>query len=300
MPFHTVALLVVAGAPLIAALLALIAGFEGAHAAGLPVFVWCLAGIFLLQWLMFIHAHARQTERYFDLTGGVTFIGATGFAAATAAAGDPRSLALAAMIVIWSARLASFLFLRVSRVGHDSRFATILPDFRVHLMTWTLQGIWVAVTASCALIAITSTEKAPPDLLLALGACVWLAGLAIEVIADRQKSAFRSKPANKKRFIATGLWAWCRHPNYFGEILLWTGVALAALPALQGWQHLALGSPLFVWLLLVKISGADMLERRNDRTWGQDPAYLAYKARTPKIWPLGPLAKSQKPQKRKK
>jgi steroid 5-alpha reductase family enzyme len=103
-------------------------------------------------------------------------------------------------------------------------------------------------------------------------------------VADRQKSAFRSDPANAGRFISSGLWAWSRHPNYFGEIVLWVGVALIALPVLSGWQHVTLVSPLFVYLLLTRISGIPPLERRAEEKWGDDPAYRAYVERTPVLW----------------
>ena len=110
-------------------------------------------------------------------------------------------------------------------------------------------------------------------------------GLAIEIAADRQKQRFRAAPQNADAFVNTGLWAYCRHPNYLGEILLWTGVAIVALPALEGFSYLTLVSPVFVWALLVHISGVPMLEARADRKWGSEPAYQAYKARTPVLLP---------------
>jgi steroid 5-alpha reductase family enzyme len=110
-------------------------------------------------------------------------------------------------------------------------------------------------------------------------------GFALEAVADQQKRRFRERPENAGRFIATGLWAWSRHPNYFGEILLWTGVALVALPALDGWQLATLLSPVFVTLLLTRVSGVPLLEERADARWGDDPEYLAYKKRTPLLVP---------------
>ena len=256
----------------------------------LPVYAACVLGIFAIQWLLFIHAHLRQSERLFDLTGSLTFIAAFATAAWFGADGDPRSLLLAALVIVWALRLGSFLFARVSRAGHDSRFKKILPDWRVHLMTWTLQGYWVSITGACALVAITSAGKLPlgDDGGYALaGGLLWLTGFALEVTADRQKTRFRQSPENQQRFITTGLWAWSRHPNYFGEIMLWLGITVIAYPVLEGWQLLALISPLFVLLLMTKISGVDMLERQNDRRWRDDPAYQQYKARTSKLflWP---------------
>ena len=113
------------------------------------------------------------------------------------------------------------------------------------------------------------------------GLLIWAAGFAIEATADVQKSRFRADPANRGAFIHTGLWAWSRHPNYFGEIVLWIGVAVIALPVLQGWQYVTLISPLFVILLLTRVSGVPLLEKRADEKWGGQDDYEAYKRRTP-------------------
>ena len=120
------------------------------------------------------------------------------------------------------------------------------------------------------------------------GLALWVGGFLFEVVADRQKSAFRAKPENAQRFIRDGLWAWSRHPNYFGEIVLWCGIALMALPVLQGWQYATLISPLFVVLLLTKISGVRMLEARGRKQWGDDPDYQAYVRSTPMLLPRPP------------
>ena len=137
----------------------------------------------------------------------------------------------------------------------------------------------VPVFALCVALAV------PLGRLAAAGIALWGAGFIVEVAADAQKRRFRLQPENADRFIATGLWARCRHPNYLGEILLWTGVAVTALPALDGWRYLTLVSPVFVWLLLTRVSGIPLLEAQADRKWGADPAYRAYKARTPALVP---------------
>ena len=155
-------------------------------------------------------------------------------------------------------------------------------------MTWTLQGCWVFVTASCALAALTSARHAPANIWLYLGVAIWICGFVLEVAADRQKTAFRMKPENADRFITHGLWAWSRHPNYFGEIVLWIGIALIAVPVLQGWQYATLISPAFVILLLTRISGVRMLEARAERAWGDDPDYRHYRDTTPMLIPTRP------------
>lgn len=265
------------------------AGSRGGHGiAGVPVYALCIAVAFLVQWIAFIPAWRNRTETFYDLTGGVTYITVTLLAVLLTPGVDGRSLLLAGVVVAWAVRLASFLFLRIRAAGEDRRFRQIKHSFGRFLLTWTLQGLWVAFSLAAALAAITSTRRVDLDVFAVVGSLVWLAGFALEVTADRQKSAFNARPENKGRFIRTGLWSWSRHPNYFGEIVLWIGVAIIALPVLRGWQYATLVSPLFVILLLTRISGIPLLERRADKKWGGQAEYESYKARTSVLVPLPP------------
>jgi steroid 5-alpha reductase family enzyme len=261
----------------------------GQRVGGIPVFAFCGVLCFALNWLVFIHAYAAQTERYFDLTGSVTYLAVVASGVALGK-GGPLALLLALLVGIWALRLGTFLYSRIRREGVDHRFDALKPDFASFLLTWTLQGLWVFLTVSCALAAITAAAARPLGPLAALGAAVWITGFAIEAVADRQKGVFRADPANRDRFISTGLWAWSRHPNYCGEILLWIGVALIAVPALSGWSLLTLVSPVFVYVLLTRISGIPLLESRSEAKWGEVPEYQAYKARTPVLWLRPPAA----------
>jgi len=260
------------------------AGSQGGQRLGsLPLFALCGGLCFLINWIVFVPSYVARTERYYDLTGSVTYLSVVAFAV-VAGNHDPRSLLLALLIGVWALRLGSFLFARIRRDGADGRFDALKRDFVRFLMTWTLQGLWVFLTAACALAAISAATLEPLGPLAALGTAIWIAGFAIEVMADRQKSRFREDPANRERFITSGLWAWSRHPNYFGEILLWVGIAVIALPTLAGWTFVTLISPLFVYLLLTRISGVPLLESRAKKKWGDDAAYQEYKARTPVLW----------------
>jgi steroid 5-alpha reductase family enzyme len=198
---------------------------------------------------------------------------------------DARSIILWTLVIIWAFRLGVFLFRRIKKAGKDDRFDEIKPSFIRFLNVWTIQALWVTFTAAAALVAITTTTRKELGVFAILGLLVWAFGFAVEVIADAQKSRFNADPANRGKFIQTGLWSRSRHPNYFGEIVLWIGVAIIALPVLQGWQWVALVSPVFVTLLLTRVSGIPLLEKKADQKWGGQEDYEAYKERTPVLFP---------------
>ncbi|NWG34502.1 MAG: DUF1295 domain-containing protein [Chloroflexi bacterium] len=258
---------------------------NGIEFAGIPLFALSVGMAFLIQWLAFIPAYLKRTEKFFDLTGCLTYIGVTVFAWAAGGKNDPRTWILVALVIVWAVRLGTFLFHRIRKAGRDDRFDEIKPSFIRFLNAWTLQGLWVTFTASAALIPITSSSRRELDAFAVVGLLVWVFGFAFEVIADHQKSRFNTDPANKGKFIRTGLWAKSRHPNYFGEIVLWLGVAIIAIPVLQGWQWIAMLSPVFVAALLTRLSGIPMLEAKADQKWGGQPDYEEYKRRTPVLIP---------------
>ncbi len=270
---------------LVGALVALAGSQGGATLGGVPVFALAVALAFLMQWLAFIPAYLLQTEKFYDLTGSLTYLAVTLIALFFSAGADARAILLATLVIVWALRLGTFLFRRIRKAGKDDRFDEIKPSFIRFLNAWTIQALWVTLTASAALIGITTTARKGLDLLALAGFLVWLAGFAIEVIADAQKSCFNADPANKGRFIQTGLWSRSRHPNYFGEMVLWIGVLIITLPVLRGWGWVALISPLFVAFLLTRVSGVPLLEKKADARWGGQEEYEAYKKRTPVLIP---------------
>lgn len=270
---------------LIGFLVALAGSQGGTSLAGIPLFTLTVGLAFLIQWLVFIPAYLLQTEKFFDLTGSLTYITLIVFSLFFSANMDTRSIILALLVLIWAVRLGVFLFRRVKKAGKDDRFDEIKPSFIRFLNVWTIQALWVTFTAATALVAITTTYKKELDLFAIIGLLVWIFGFAIEVIADSQKSRFSANPENKGKFIRTGLWSKSRHPNYFGEIVLWLGVAIIALPVLQGWQWVALISPVFVTLLLTRVSGVPLLENKADKKWGGQKDYEDYKKETPVLIP---------------
>ena len=275
---------------LLGALVAL-AGSQGSTTFGsVPVFAIGAFLAYAINWIVFIPSNRAKTEHYFDLTGSVTYLTVTVAALLLSGSPDARAGIVAAMVAVWALRLGTFLFRRVKRDGRDGRFDEIKVDPLRFFMTWTLQGLWVLLTLAAGLAIMTSKDQEPLGWIAAVGIIVWLVGFAIEVVADRQKSTFKSDTANAGRFITSGLWSWSRHPNYFGEIMLWTGIAIMAVPLLSGWRWVTLISPVFVTLLLTRVSGIPMLERRADDRWGDEDDYQTYKARTSVLIPLPPRA----------
>ena len=253
-----------------------------------PVLFICLFIAFIIQWIVFIPSFYFSTERFYDLTGSITYM----IVIVTAlyhksefigSRSDLRSLLIAGFVIIWALRLGSFLFLRVLKDKEDRRFSEWKKNFHQFLRVWTIQGLWGFLTSVAAVTAITSRKIIEPDLFLYIGSFLWVFGFLFESIADYQKRKFRSE--NKNKFIQSGLWSLSKHPNYFGEIVLWFGIALIAFPTLVGPQYVSLISPLFVYLLLTRVSGVHILEKHADDTWGKKKDYMAYKEKTPVLFP---------------
>ena len=252
---------------------------------GIPLFAFCGFLIFAFQWLAFVPAYWLQTEGFFDLIGSVTYVTVIIVVCCTPGIHLVNAVFLAILVAIWAVRLGTFLFLRLHRKGSDSRFIDIKPNPLRFFMVWTLQGLWVLVTFAAGLAAMTSNRVLSYSPITVAGAVIWLGGFAVEVIADLQKKAFRSDQKNQGLFIMSGLWLFSRHPNYVGEITLWFGMALIAVPVLREWQFVTMVSPVFVWVLLRWVSGVPMLEAQAHQNWGENPEYRQYMESTPILFP---------------
>lgn len=272
--------------PLVGALIALAGSSGGQKVGGVSLYVLVVAAAFAVQWVAFVPAFRMQTEKFFDLVGGATYFFLTLALILLVPESGPRSIILAMCVMLWSARLATFLFLRVRRAGKDGRFDGIKPDAARFFNVWNVQGLWITFTASGAWIGITSPSQSQHvDVFLIVGLALWVLGFGIEIVSDLQKSRFKQNPENRGRFINVGLWSWSRHPNYFGEILLWAGIAVMVIPLLSGWSFVALLSPVFVFLLLRFVSGVPLLEKSADKRWSGDADYEHYKATTSLLVP---------------
>ena len=259
-----------------------------ANASGSSLVLQAVFIAFSIQWIAFIPAYIFQTEKFYDLMGSITYLTVIWFTLMSSSNESTLTnignIVIVLLISSWAIRLGTFLFLRIKKDGEDKRFRTIKPSASRFFMTWTLQGLWVSLCSMCALTAISSESGIILNVFFYLGVAIFILGFAIEIIADNQKSKFRSIEANKDSFITTGLWAKSRHPNYLGEILLWLGVAVISFSSLSGWQYLTLISPIFTYLLLVYVSGVRMLEERGEKKWGHNEVYIKYKSTTPRLF----------------
>ena len=274
---------------LLISLLAFVIAISIAVATGIELVFNAVFLAFAIQWIAFIPAYIFQTEKFYDLTGSLTYLSVIWYSLVLSSDQftniNGANIAIVLLISLWAIRLGSFLFMRIHHDGEDKRFRSIKPSASQFFMTWTLQGLWVSLCSMCALTAISSNTGVVTNIFFYIGLTLFITGFTVEVVADMQKSAFKAIPANKDKFITLGLWAKSRHPNYLGEIVLWTGIAVMSFSSLQGLQYLTLISPIFTYLLLVYVSGVRMLEARGDLKWGEDEEYKKYKERTPVLFP---------------
>ncbi len=249
---------------------------------GIPLIAVCFIYSYIIHWIFFVHGYLFQTEHYFDAIGSFTFVSLSLFLIFVVR--DFYAFLICSLVAIWSLRLGSFLFSRVKRSGRDTRFTEMKKNFFWFFMTWNLSALWVFLSYVAGMVAVTSKYSSELSFIdfvfCSVGFLVWLSGFIIEVVADNQKKKFKEDLNNNDKFISHGLWSWSRHPNYFGEILLWIGITIIALPIFKGWDYIALISPIFIYYLLVKVSGIPMLEKSANEKWGSDPNYIKYKENT--------------------
>jgi steroid 5-alpha reductase family enzyme len=242
---------------------------------------------FAVNAAFFAVAAARRTDVVTDLSYSLTFALLAVVLPFTGGR-EPVQLVASLLVLIWAARLGTYLFRRILRMKVDHRFDGIREEPLRFARFWLLQAITVAVVMLPVSYLLDRANPPGFDAWTVVGAAVWLAGLLIEAVADAQKSAFKAKEENRGRFVASGLWRYSRHPNYFGEMLVWWGLFVYAVPVLHGAAFAVVAGPVFVTLLLLFVSGIPPLERSADEKYGSDPAYRAYKRRTSILVPLPP------------
>ena len=238
---------------------------------------------FITHWLLFIPAYVFKTEKFYDLTGTISYISIVLYVLLSSTDGiiNYGNIILSSLIIMWTLRLGIFLFIRIKKAGEDKRFREIKKSFSWFFMAFTISGMWVSICAICALTGISNGIELTG--VTYIGIVIFIFGFALEIISDNQKTNFRKIEYNKDKFITTGLWKYSRHPNYLGEIVLWTGVAIISYSSLEVYQMFTLVSPMFTYLLLVKVSGINLLEKSGEKKWGHLDSYKSYKKNTPRL-----------------
>ena len=251
--------------------------------------LYCAVICIGIQWLAWIPASIGKTERFYDLTGGLTYLTVVGFSLWAGSQSEPpslRELIVSLLVVIWSLRLSFFLYLRIHRTGKDGRFDQLKTSPIRFLVPWTLQGLWVFLTMIVVIVINSQADSAPAlEIWDYIGLSIWILGFGIETIADNQKTVFNTEPNNQGKWIDSGLWSYSRHPNYLGEIILWTGIAFFGISCFTGLERVAWISPIFIYILLTKVSGTPILDKRALEKWGDDPEYQKYRDNTPALIP---------------
>ena len=256
-----------------------------ANLTGIQNITYAVLYIFLIHLLIFVPSYFFQTEKFFDLTGTISYVSSVlfiFFKSNTVESINLGSLVLSTFIIIWSLRLGTFLFLRIKKAGEDRRFNEIKKSFSWFFMTFSVSGMWVTICSICALTGIANGIIFSSTTII--GIIIFIIGFTIEIIADSQKTKFRANDDNKDKFISSGLWKYSRHPNYLGEIILWLGISLISFSSLEGFQYITLISPIFTYLLLVNVSGINFLEKSGKKKWGHLDSYKKYLKETPRLF----------------
>lgn len=233
---------------------------------------------------MFVPAFIYKTDKLTDISYALSFVALILFALFRSTQRWPH-LILAMLVLWWAARLGGFLLMRIWKKGKDKRFDGMRDNVLLFLRFWLLQGASVFVVLLASLLFMQS-ESPRINILSVVGAVIFILGLYIESVADLEKWYFTQDKNNKGKWIESGIWARSRHPNYFGEMLVWVGLYAFVVPSLHGNQwFIALLSPVYIIILLFFVSGIPILEKSADKKWGDNKDYRAYKKRVPLLLP---------------
>ncbi|XP_020673766.1 uncharacterized protein LOC110093270 [Dendrobium catenatum] len=199
-----------------------------------------------------------------------------------------RQIVLTSLVVVWGLRLGIFLLMRILQWGEDNRFDDMRNNLAKLSVFWILQAVWVW-TVSLPLTIVNASDRnpslKPQDI---IGWIMWFVGLTVEATADQQKLVFKNSPANRGKWCNIGVWKYSRHPNYFGEILLWWGIFVASTPVLEDAEWLVVFGPVFLTLLLLFVSGIPLLETSANKRFGSVEEYRIYRSITSPLIPLPP------------
>ncbi|MBK7304504.1 MAG: DUF1295 domain-containing protein [Saprospiraceae bacterium] len=198
-----------------------------------------------------------------------------------------RGIIVNSLVSIWGLRLAWHIHSRNKNKSEDYRYLTWRNDWgqwfyaRSYVQVFLLQGFLLFLIV-LPVIAINKCNGASLGWFDFIGVAIWLFGFYFEVVGDAQLAKFIKTPGNKGKLMQSGLWAYTRHPNYFGEVTLWWGVWLMAVSAPNVWFTVI--GPLTITILILKVSGIPLLEKKM----AENPEFAEYKRRVSGFLPLPP------------
>lgn len=237
-----------------------------------------------------------MSERFYDLSGSATHLLVIAVSLVyTESSKSPRQVFLSLASLIWLTRLGSFLYLRIEKDGRDERFNDLKRTFVSWTVPWIFQAAWVTlIQAPVILMNIREDpikEYGVKDIVtLSVFGVLWIVGFIVECTADNEKFVFKTRAVNKGKFITTGIWKYSRHPNYFGEILMWWCVCIIVVCAdFTDWKlYGSLTSPFFTMVLLLGVSGIPMVDAIGLKRWGHVKEYQEYTKNTSLLIPWFP------------
>lgn len=251
----------------------------------LSAIIWSLVISVVINSLFFLVAFRYRTDKLTDISYALTFVVIALFNLSRSKL-DTYDLIATELVCIWAIRIGGFLLYRVLHTSKDHRFDKMRDHFLRFGRFWLIQALSVWLLMIPATLALSCPTPAWQGT-TTFGVIVWLLGLMIETTADTQKYRFNRNLLHKNQWVDTGIWHYSRHPNYFGEILIWIGIYYFAYASLSpATRIVAVISPAFITFLLLFVSGVPVLESSADKRWGDDPAYRLYKKRTSALIPL--------------
>ena len=253
----------------------------------------CAIVTIAMQLVFFLVACTCKFDKVTDFAGGTNFVVLAVLTLVLAGTYHWRQILVTSLVVAWGLRLSGYLLYRIIKIGEDDRFDDKRSDPVRFAMFWIFQAVWV-FTVSLPVIFINaprSAEYLSPDSFTPMdiiGSILFATGLLCEAVSDQQKFSFRNNPENRGMWCQVGLWKVSRHPNYFGEILVWVGIFIISTSICVSVEWVGILSPVFTASILLFLSGIPLLEQKSDQRHKMKEGYLEFKEKTSPLVPLPP------------
>lgn len=250
---------------------------------------WAVLGVALLMAIFWLVSLPLRNASIADIAWGLAFV-VVAWAAVLAGSGSVPSVLLAIAVTVWGGRLAGYIAWRNRGHGEDRRYVAMREKRPGSFWLWSLFGVFLlqgllALVISTPVQSLGAASDASIGIISVVGGLIFLTGLFFEVVGDAQLASFKADPANRGKVMDRGLWRYTRHPNYFGDALLWWGVWLFAVGSGAAWWTLL--GPVVMTFFLLRVSGVAMLESDISE---RRPAYAEYIRRTSAFIPRPPRA----------